>query len=193
MVIPQKEKVRLQDRYNNTIRPELQKNFGFLNVMQVPRIEKIVVNIGVKDAIADSKVLVQAEELLTRITGQKASRRLARKSNASFKLREGMPIGVMVTLRRAKMYEFLDRLISLALPRIRDFQGVSKKLDGMGNYNLGIKESSIFPEIDMSVGQKILGLNITIQTSAETDEHGFKLLELFGIPFKKQIKREHNG
>ena len=184
----QSEKSRFENLYNTTIHSALKNELGFGNVMEVPRLVKIVVNIGVKDAISDNKVLSYAEEAVTLITGQKAARRVARKSNASFKLREGMPIGVMVTLRRKKMYEFLDRLISIALPRIRDFQGVNRNFDGMGNYNLGIKEWSIFPEIDTAVGQKILGLNITIQTSASCDDHGLRLLELFGMPFKKTNK-----
>ncbi|HTM06570.1 MAG TPA: 50S ribosomal protein L5 [Patescibacteria group bacterium] len=179
------KKARLEQLFLEKIHPELKSTLGLKNPMKVPSLQKIVLNVGVKEAIGDSKVLSQAEQILTDISGQKPSRRLARKSIASFKLREGMPIGVMVSLRRRKMYEFLDRLINLALPRIRDFQGVARNFDGMGNYNLGIKESSIFPEIDLAVGQKVLGLNVTIHTSAENDEYGLKLLELFGMPFKK--------
>lgn len=182
------EKARLERLFIEKIHPELQKMLALNNPMKVPVLKKIVLNIGVKEAISDSKVLSQAEDIVMAISGQKPSRRLAKKSIASFKLREGMPIGVMVSLRRRKMYEFLDRLINLALPRIRDFQGVTRSFDGMGNYNLGIKESSIFPEIDLAVGQKVLGLNITIHTSANDDEAGFKLLELFGMPFKKLHK-----
>jgi len=177
------EKARLEGLYLETIRPSLQKELHLKNTMQTPRILKVVLNVGIKEA--DSKILQHVEEVVTTVAGQRAVRCLARKSIASFKLREGMPIGVMVTLRRKRMYEFLDRLISLALPRIRDFQGVSRKFDGQGNYNLGIKEWTIFPEIDFVVGQKILGLNITIQTSAETDDAGMTLLEKFGMPFKK--------
>lgn len=179
------EKARLEQLFLKKIHPELKQMLALKNPMEVPSIQKIVVNIGVKEAIGNSKALGEAEEIVTAITGQKPSRRLARKSIASFKLREGMPIGVTVSLRRRNMYEFLDRLINLALPRIRDFQGVTRNFDGMGNYNLGIKESSIFPEIDLAVGQKVLGLNVTIHTSAKNDEYGLKLLELFGMPFKK--------
>lgn len=182
------EKARLEQLFIEKIHPNLKSMLALDNPMKVPVLKKIVINIGVKEAISDSKALNHAEEIVMAISGQKPSRRLARRSIASFKLREGMPIGVMVSLRRRKMYEFLDRLINLALPRIRDFQGVTRSFDGMGNYNLGIKESSIFPEIDLAVGQKVLGLNITIHTSAGSDENGFKLLELFGMPFKKLNK-----
>ena len=178
-------KARLGKLFVQKIHPELQKKLGLKNPMEVPAIKKIVINIGAKEAIGDSKALVVAETMLMAIAGQKPRRTIARKSIASFKLREGMPIGVMVSLRRDVMYEFLDRLINLALPRIRDFQGVTRNFDGMGNYNLGIKEVSIFPEIDLAVGQKILGLNVTIHTSAENDEDGLQLLEMFGMPFKK--------
>lgn len=177
------EKARLEELYNTKIRTELQNALDLKNVMQVPKLLKIVVNVGVKDA--DSKALQHVEEVITTITGQRAVRTKARKSLASFKLREGMPIGVMVTLRGQKMYEFLDRLINLALPRIRDFQGVTRSFDGRGNYNLGIKESTIFPEIDFGVGQKVFGLNVTIATSATNDLHGLRLLEQFNMPFKK--------
>ncbi|RTL05959.1 50S ribosomal protein L5 [Candidatus Dependentiae bacterium] len=182
------QKARLEKLFIEKIHPDLKQLLALTNSMKVPFLKKIVLNIGVKEAISDSKVLNQAEEMLMAISGQKPSRRLARKSIASFKLREGMAIGVMVSLRRKKMYEFLDRLINLALPRIRDFQGVNRAFDGMGNYNLGIKEASVFPEIDLGVGQKVLGLNITIHTSAGNDADGFKLLELFGMPFKKLSK-----
>lgn len=180
------EKARLGQLYLNKIHSDLKQKYVFKNPMQVPKLIKIVVNIGVKEAVSDSKALIQAEDVLAAITGQKPSRRLARKSIASFKLREGMAIGTMVTLRRKKMYEFLDRLVSLSLPRIRDFQGVTRNFDGRGSYNLGIKEYSIFPEVDLVLGQKMLGLNITIHTSAKNDEHGFALLESFGMPFKKK-------
>jgi len=176
---------RLEKLYVENIRPALQKELGIENIMEVPRLVKIVVNIGVKEAVSNSKALQSAERLVDAIAGQKSMRRLARKSIASFKLREGMPIGVMVTLRRAMMYEFLDRLINLALPQIRDFQGVSKKLDGRGSYNLGIKEATIFPEIDFGVGEQVFGLNVTIQTTADQDERGFALLKHFGMPFRK--------
>lgn len=179
------EKSRLEKLYLDKIRLALQKQLGLENVMQVPKLLKIVLNIGVKEAVSDVKTLQVAENVLTAISGQKPVRRLARKSIASFKLREGMPIGAKVTLRRNRMYEFLDRLISLSLPRIRDFQGVPRKFDGRGSYNLGITDSLIFPEIDFGVGQKITGLNITIQTSAKQDDEGLILLEHFGMPFKK--------
>lgn len=183
------EKARLEKVYTERIRPQLKADLGLKNPMEIPKILKVVVNVGVKEAISDSKILDQVRSVITAITGQKAIARKARKSNASFKLREGMPIGVMVTLRRQKMYEFLDRLISLALPRIRDFQGVSRNFDGRGGYNLGIKEWTIFPEIDFNVGQKVLGMNITIHTSAQEDAHGLRLLEQFGMPFKKTRSR----
>jgi len=179
------KKARFEQLYCDTIKNELIKEFQFSSSMEAPRLIKIVVNVGLKDAIADSKVVQYAQDVITAITGQKAVRRNARKSIASFKLREGMPIGVMVTLRRKNMYEFLDKLITLALPRIRDFQGVSKKMDGRGNYNLGLKEWTIFPEIDFAVGQKIIGLNVTINTSAKNDAQAVQLLQKFGMPFKK--------
>ena len=179
------QKTRLENLYLNEIRSKLKEQLGLNNIMEVPKLLKIVLNIGVKEAVSDIKTLQLAENILTSISGQKPIRCKARKSLASFKLREGMPIGAKVTLRRNRMYEFLDRLISLSLPRIRDFQGISKKLDGRGGYNLGIKDSLIFPEIDFGVGQKISGLNITIQTSAKKDEQGLALLEHFGMPFKK--------
>lgn len=181
------KKTRFEELYLNTIKNELIKELNFSSPMQAPRLLKIVINVGLKEAIGDAKLVQYAQDVITSIAGQKAVRCNARKSIASFKLREGMPIGVMVTLRRKNMYEFLDKLITLALPRIRDFQGVSKKMDGRGNYNLGLKEWTIFPEIDFSVGQKISGLNVTINTSAKNDEEAILLLEKFGMPFKKQI------
>ncbi len=181
------KKNRFEELYLNTIKNELIKELDFSSPMQAPRLLKIVINVGLKEAIGDSKLVQYAQDVITSIAGQKAVRCNARKSIASFKLREGMPIGVMVTLRRKNMYEFFDKLITLALPRIRDFQGVSKKMDGRGNYNLGLKEWTIFPEVDFAVGQKISGLNITINTSAKNDEDAILLLEKFGMPFKKQI------
>lgn len=181
------KKTRFEELYLNTIKNELIKELNFSSSMQAPRLLKIVINVGLKDAIGDAKLVQYAQDVITSIAGQKAVRCNARKSIASFKLREGMPIGVMVTLRRKKMYEFFDKLITLALPRIRDFQGTSKKMDGRGNYNIGLKEWTIFPEIDFSVGQKISGLNVTINTSAKNDEEAILLLEKFGMPFKKQI------
>lgn len=178
-------KARLEENYFAKIRPDLQKKLGLENVMEVPAISKVVLNVGVKDAVSDSKVLQNVMTVLGAISGQRPVRTLARKSIATFKLREGMPIGAMVTLRSANMFEFLDRLINLALPKVRDFQGVSTKFDGRGNYNLGIKEWTIFPEIDFGMGDKIYGLNITIHTTAKTDAHAFELLKEFGMPFRK--------
>ncbi|MFC1842780.1 50S ribosomal protein L5 [Candidatus Dependentiae bacterium] len=178
-------KARLEELYNTKIRSELKKDLGLKNIMEVPKVSKIVVNVGVKDAVKDSKVLKKVMEAVAKITGQLSVRTLAKKSIAGFKLRAGMPIGVRVTLRRRMMYEFLDRLISIALPEVRDFQGVTKKLDGRGNYNLGIKEWTVFPEIEYTVGDKVYGLNVTIQTTADSDEHAFELLKKFGMPFKK--------
>lgn len=181
------KKARLQELYQQNIRPELQKTLGLDNVMKVPRITKIVLNAGVgKEAVADSKVVSQVAEVLTRIAGQKAVRTLARKSIAGFKLREGMPLGAMVTLRGKRMYDFLDKFINLALPGIRDFQGVGIRFDRRGNYNLGIREWVIFPEVEYDVAQKAHGLNVTICTSSATDEHAFELLKSFGMPFRKQ-------
>jgi large subunit ribosomal protein L5 len=180
------EKARLGEIYNNTIKPQLQKQLGLKNVMEVPKITKVVLNVGVKDAVGDSKAVQGVADIVTKIAGQLPVRTLARKSIAGFKLREGMAIGVKVTLRKKAMYEFLDRLINLALPKVRDFQGVSTKFDGQGNYNLGVKEWIIFPEVDYDIGSKIHGLNITIHTTATSDEHGKVLLEQFGMPFRKK-------
>ena len=179
------QKARLKELYNDKIRSELQKNLGIKNVMQVPKIAKIVVNVGVKDAISNSKAVQGVDEVLRIITGQVPVKTLAKKSIAGFKLREGMQIGVKVTLRDDKMYEFLDKLINLALPKVRDFQGVPTKFDRRGNYNLGIKEWVIFPELDYGMSDRMFGMNITIHTTAETDEHGFELLKSFGMPFRK--------
>ena len=178
-------KARLQELYETQLRSELQSKIGVKNVMEVPKISKIVLNVGVKDAVADSKALLAVMSTIEKISGQTPVKTLARKSIASFKLRAGMPIGVTVTLRKKRMYEFLDRLINLALPKSRDFQGVQTNLDGRGNYNLGLKEVAIFPEIDYEVNQKSYGMNITICTSAKTNEHGFELLKSFGMPFRK--------
>ncbi len=178
-------KARLEELYTKSIRPELHKKLGKANVMQVPKLEKIVVNIGVKEAVSDSRILQKVVDMVQRITGQKPVTTVAKKSIASFKLREGMPLGVKVTLRRQRMYEFFDKTLNLALPKVRDFQGVSKKLDGRGNYNLGIKEWSVFPEADIASQELVLGMNITIQTSAHSDADGRALLEAFGMPFKK--------
>lgn len=179
------ERVRLHENYLTNIVPQLKEQLSINNVMMVPRLEKIVINVGVKEAVSDSKVLQHVVDVIAKISGQKPVKTLARKSIAGFKIREDMPLGVMVTLRRQRMYEFLDRLINLALPRVRDFQGVSTKLDGHGNYNLGIKEYSIFPEVDYGALEKMTGMNITIHTSAVNDEQGFELLKSFGMPFKR--------
>lgn len=179
-------KARLEELYHKSVRQQLKERLSLKNISNVPCISKIVLNVGAKEAIGDSKILKGIEAAVARISGQKPVRTVAKKSIAGFKLREGMPIGVMVTLRSKMMYEFLDRLINLALPEVKDFQGVSRKFDGRGNYNLGIKEWTIFPEIEYNVGDKIYGMNITIHTSAENDEGGLALLELLDMPFKTQ-------
>ena len=178
-------KSRLAIKYKDEIRSQLQEQLGMDNVMMVPKLEKIVLNIGVKEAVSDSKALQGSVDVLKKISGQLPVKRLARKSIAGFKLREGMAIGAMVTLRGAMMYEFLDRFITLALPKVRDFQGLPTKLDGRGGYNIGIKDWTIFPEIDFDIAKKAHGMNITIQTSTRKDEHGLALLKAFSIPFRK--------
>ena len=180
---------RLLTTYQEEVFPKLQKEFGLTNPMQVPRIEKITCNIGVGEASRNAKILDVAVEQLTLITGQKPVIRKARRSIAAFKLREGMPVGCKVTLRSERMYEFLDRLISIGLPRVRDFRGTSPSaFDGRGNYTLGVTEQIIFPEIDIDKISKIMGLEITFVTSAGTDEEGTALLKQFGIPFKNDKK-----
>lgn len=176
---------RLKRKYEDEIRPQLQKDLKLANIMQVPRLEKIVINVGVKDALTNSKAIQVVVDGIARIAGQAPVKTIAKKSIAGFKLREGMPIGVKVTLRRKQMYEFLDKLITLSLPTVRDFQGVTRKFDGQGNYNLGVKEWFIFPEIDYDVTDKSYGLNITLHTTAQDNESGLKLLESFGMPFRK--------
>jgi large subunit ribosomal protein L5 len=176
---------RLKELYEKEMIPQLTKEFSYKNVMEVPKIEKIVINMGLGDAIQNVKILDSAAAEMTSIAGQKPVITKARKSIASFKLREGMPIGCMVTLRKSKMYEFLDRLVNVSLPRVRDFKGVSPKgFDGRGNYSLGIKEQLIFPEIDYDKVDKIKGMNITVVTTAKTDEEGRALLKLLGMPFR---------
>jgi large subunit ribosomal protein L5 len=176
---------RLQDLYKKEIVPKLKEKFGYRNVMQVPRLVKVVVNMGLGDAIENIKVIDSAAQEIGVITGQKAVVTKARKSIANFKLREGVPIGVMETLRKDQMYFFLDKLMALALPRVRDFRGVSPKgFDGRGNYTLGVKEQIIFPEINYDKIDKIRGMNITIVTTARTDEEGLELLKLLGMPFR---------
>ena len=178
---------RLREIYQNELVDKLKQELQLKNVMEVPRVEKVVVNMGLGEAIQNVKILESAVEEMSRITGQKAVITRAKKSIAQFKLREEMPIGVMVTLRRDRAYEFLDRLINVALPRVRDFKGVSPKaFDGRGNYTLGIREQLIFPEIDIEQIDKIKGMNVTIVTSARTDEEGRALLALMGMPFRKQ-------
>ncbi|MEJ5299932.1 MAG: 50S ribosomal protein L5 [Thermodesulforhabdaceae bacterium] len=177
---------RLREVYEKEIRSMLQERFGYKSPMQVPRIEKIVLNMGLGEAIQNAKILETASEDLKLISGQKPVITRARKSIAAFKLRKGMPIGCMVTLRGDRMYDFLEKLIHVALPRIRDFRGVSpKSFDGRGNYTIGIREHIIFPEIDYDKVDKIKGLNVTITTTAKTDEEARALLEGFGMPFRK--------
>ena len=176
---------RLKELYNKEMVPQLMKDFSYRNVMEVPKIEKIVVNMGLGEAIQNVKILDSAAVEMTAITGQKPVITKAKKSIASFKLREGMPIGCMVTLRKERMYEFLDRLINVALPRVRDFKGVSgKAFDGAGNYSLGVREQLIFPEINYDKVDKLKGMNVTIVTTARTDEEGKALLKLLGMPFR---------
>ena len=174
----------LKKVYLERIVAALQKEFNYTSVMQVPVLKKIVINQGLGQATADKKIIETAINELTAITGQKAVATLSRKDISNFKLRKKMPIGVMVTLRRERMYEFLERLIRVALPRIRDFKGIEGKLDGRGNYTLGIQEQIIFPEINLDGITKILGMNITFVTSAQTDAEGYALLKEFGLPFK---------
>jgi large subunit ribosomal protein L5 len=174
----------LKTRYKEEIIPALMKEFSYKTIMQVPRLEKIVLNQGVGQAIADKKLLEFSVKELTDIAGQKAVQTFSSKDISNFKLRKNMPIGVMVTLRKDRMYEFLERLISVALPRIRDFKGISAKLDGRGNYTLGITEQIIFPEIDLDKVAKIMGLQMTFVTTARTDEEALALLKHFGLPFK---------
>ena len=178
----------LKKLYKEEIIEKLTKQFGYATVMQVPKLVKITINEGVGDATGDKKLVDVAQQELTAITGQKAIVTASRKDISNFKLRKGMPIGTKVTLRNVKMYEFLERLIRISLPRIRDFNGISEKMDGKGNYTLGIKEQIIFPEIDIDKITKILGMEITFVTTAKTDEEAYALLSAFGLPFKKNNK-----
>ncbi|MDR1114648.1 MAG: 50S ribosomal protein L5 [Tannerella sp.] len=178
----------LKQDYKERIVPALKKEFDYTSVMQVPVLEKIVINQGLGIATADKKIIDVTIDELTTITGQKAVATFSKKDISNFKLRRKMPIGVMVTLRHEKMYEFLQRLVRVALPRIRDFKGIDSKLDGRGNYTLGIQEQIIFPEINIDNITKILGMNITFVTSAKTDEEGYALLREFGLPFKNAKK-----
>jgi large subunit ribosomal protein L5 len=177
---------RLKQRYQQEVGPAIAKEFGIANPMAIPRLEKIVINMGMGEAIANAKILDTAADELKSITGQKPVITKAKKSIASFKLRQGMPIGVMVTLRGDRMYEFMDRLVSVALPRVRDFRGVSPKaFDGRGNYTIGVREQLIFPEIDFNKVDKLRGMNISIVTSARTDELARALLKALGMPFRQ--------
>jgi large subunit ribosomal protein L5 len=176
---------RMKEFYQKNIIPQLMKTFGYKNVMQVPRLEKITLNMGLGEAVQNIKILDSAVEELSLIGGQKAVITKAKRSIATYKLREGMPIGVMVTLRRERMLDFFDKLVNIALPRVRDFRGVSgKAFDGRGNYSLGIREQIIFPEINLDKIDKVKGLNISIVTTAKTDEEGKELLRLLGMPFR---------
>jgi large subunit ribosomal protein L5 len=178
---------RLKTRYQEEIRPQLVERFGYTTPMQAPRILKVTVNMGVGDAKQDSKMLESATEQLATITGQKPNVRRARKSIAQFKVREGMPVGVAVTLRGERSYEFLDRLMSVAIPRIRDFRGLSPRaFDGRGNYSMGVREQIIFPEVDYDEIDQVRGLDITITTTAQSDDEAFALLEALGMPFSKE-------
>ena len=175
----------LKQDYKERIVPILMKEFGYSSVMQAPKLEKIVLNQGLGIAVADKKIIEVAINEMTTITGQKAVATISKKDISNFKLRKKMPIGVRVTLRGDRMYEFLERLIRVALPRVRDFKGIENKLDGRGNYTLGITEQIIFPEINIEAVSRMLGMNITFVTTANTDEEGFALLKEFGLPFKK--------
>ncbi|MGJ7922993.1 50S ribosomal protein L5 [Neobacillus sp. LXY-4] len=177
---------RLKEKFVNDITPALMSKFNYKSVMQVPKLDKIVINMGVGDAVQNAKALDSAVEELGQITGQKPVVTRAKKSIAGFRLREGMPIGAKVTLRGERMYEFLDKLVSVSLPRVRDFRGISKKaFDGRGNYTLGVKEQLIFPEIDYDKVSKVRGMDIVIVTTANTDEEARELLTQFGMPFQK--------
>ena len=184
------ETANLKKEYKERIAPALATEFGYKSNMQIPVLKKIVINQGIGSAVADKKLIDVAVNELTLITGQKAVATVSKKDISNFKLRKKMPIGVMVTLRREKMYEFLERLVRVALPRIRDFKGIESKLDGRGNYTLGIQEQIIFPEINIDNITKMLGMNITFVTSAKTDEEGYALLKEFGLPFKNAKKEQ---
>lgn len=177
---------RLQIKFNEEIAPVLQKQLNFSSAMQIPRLEKIVINSCTKDAVGNSKILNSIADELTQISGQQAVQTRAKKAISNFKLREGMPIGATVTLRREKMWSFLDRLINVAIPRVRDFRGLSPKgFDGRGNYNMGLKEQIVFPEVNYDKVEKVRGMNITICTSGKTDAEGKALLDSLGMPFRK--------
>ena len=186
-VVEEKIPARLKEKYAKEIVPKLKEQFSYKNIMEVPKLSKIVVNMGVGQATQDQKILEEAVKELETITGQKVSVRQAKKAISNFKLREGMKIGAKVTLRREIMYEFLDRLVTIALPRVRDFRGVSdKSFDGRGNYTLGIKEQIIFPEINVDKVTKVLGMDVTFVTTAKSDKESYELLNSFGMPFRKK-------
>ena len=176
---------RLRDKYQNEVAPALKKEFGYKNVNAIPKVTKVVVNMGLGEATSNAKIIDTAADELGKITGQKAAVRRATKSIAQFKVRQGQPVGTMVTLRGERMYEFLDRLVSIALPRVRDFKGISAKgFDGRGNYTLGLRDQIIFPEIDYMKVDKARGMNVSVVTTAKTDEEARKLLQLIGLPFR---------
>jgi large subunit ribosomal protein L5 len=176
---------RVRERYLKEVVPALKKEFGYSNVMAIPKIKKIVINMGLGEATSNAKIVDVASDELSKIAGQKATVRRAKKSIAAFKVREGMPVGAMVTLRGERMYEFLDRLVGIALPRVRDFKGISSKgFDGRGNYTLGLRDQIVFPEIDYMKVDKARGMNVSVVTTAKTDEEARKLLQLIGLPFR---------
>ena len=181
-------KARFDEKYHTTLRTELQQQLGLKNIMEVPKISKVVLNVGVKEAVSDGRILQYVSKIIGSIAGQLPVITKAKKSIAGFKIREGMPLGVTVTLRRKKMYEFLDRLINVTLPNVRDFRGVKVKFDRQGNYNLGIKEWSVFPEANNTSLDKVYGMNITICTTASSDEQAYALLRGFNMPFRSQEK-----
>jgi large subunit ribosomal protein L5 len=176
---------RLKEKYVKEVVPALKKEFGYANVMAIPKVSKVIINMGLGEATSNAKIVDTAADELSKITGQKAAVRRAKKSIAAFKVRQGMPVGAMVTLRGERMYEFLDRLIGIALPRVRDFKGISAKgFDGRGNYTLGLRDQIIFPEIDYMKVDKARGMNVSVVTTAKTDEEARKLLQLIGLPFR---------
>ena len=177
---------RLKDKYQKEVAPALKKEFGYANTMAIPKLRKVVVNMGLGEATSNAKIVDTAADELSKITGQKATVRRAKKSIAAFKVREGMPIGAMVTLRGERMYEFLDRLMSIALPRVRDFKGISPKgFDGRGNFTMGLRDQLLFPEIDYMKVDKARGMNVSVVTTAKTDEEARKLLQFIGMPFRQ--------
>ena len=177
---------RLKEKYQKEVAPALKKEFGYANTMAIPKIRKVIINMGLGEATSNAKIVDTAADELSKISGQKAAVRRAKKSIAAFKVREGMPVGAMVTLRGERMYEFLDRLVSIALPRVRDFKGISPRgFDGRGNYTLGLRDQIIFPEIDYMKVDKARGMNVSVVTTAKTDEEARKLLQFIGMPFRQ--------